>query len=62
MKRFIVIESNDNEFIGEFFEIETQIRNHVTLPFTNEEYRCVMYNGIDVQLVHDEKIIVGTLR
>lgn len=62
MKRFIVLESDNTEFIGQFFEIETQIRSHVTLPFTNEQYRCVMFNGVDIQLVNNDKIIKGTLR
>lgn len=61
MKRFIVIESTDN-YMGEMFEIETSIRTNVELPFTKEVYRCVMHNGIDVELVCGEKKIKGTTR
>ena len=62
MKRFIVIESTDIEFKDKFFEIETAIRNRVKLPFTEEEYRCIMHDGIDVELVCGEKKIIGTTR
>jgi len=62
MKRYIVIESTDKSFMGNFFEIKPEIRTHVELPFTSDIYRCTMHNGINVQLVFDEKIIIGTLR
>lgn len=62
MKRYIVIESTDETFKGKFFEIRTQIRTDMELPFTQDIYRCVMHDGINVELVHNEKKIIGTLR
>ena len=41
------------------FEIHTQIRQHVTLPFTNDQYRCVMFDGVFVRLVTDNDYIIG---
>jgi hypothetical protein len=62
MTRYIVIESTEETFKDKFFEIETQIRTEMDLPFTDEQYRCVMHDGINVKLVHNEKIIIGTVR
>lgn len=65
MKRFIVIDSTDEKFNGQLFFSETAIRTIVKLPFTNEEYRCTMFNGIDIKLVNNNnnnKFIKATLR
>ena len=61
MKKFIVIETNDNRFDNQLFEIETQIRQTVSLPFTSKEYRCVMFDGVKVKLVNEEKFIIGSV-
>lgn len=34
----------------------------VKLPFTNDEYRCNMFNGVDIRLVNGDKEIKATLR
>ena len=62
MKRYIVIESTDTNFIDNLFEIEAEIRSEMVLPFTTDMYRCVMHDGVTVKLVHDDKIIIGMLR
>lgn len=62
MKRFIVLNSTDKDFIGKLFYSNTEITKMVTLPFTNEQYRCTMFNGIDIRLVNGDKEIKATLR
>lgn len=62
MKRFMVLNSTDKEFIGEIFFSNTEITKMVKLPFTNEQYRCTMFNGMDMRLVKDDKEIIATLR
>ena len=59
MKKFIVTESSTPDFKLKEFEIHTQIRQIVTLPFSNEEYRCVIFDGIFVRLVTDNDFIIG---
>ena len=59
MKTFVVTDTNNPEFKLKEFKINTQIRNHVKLPFTNDEYRCVMFDGIFVRLVYEDDYIVG---
>lgn len=59
MKKFRVIETNVSEFINEEFEINTEISQHVTLAFTNDNYRCVMFDGIRVRLINEHTYIIG---
>ena len=61
MRRFIVIETNDERFEHRHFEIETQIKQTVSLPFTSKEYRCVMFDGVKVKLIREEKFIIGSV-
>jgi hypothetical protein len=61
MKTFIVTESTNEEYVREFFEIDTKIKQNVVLPFTDMEYRCVMFNGVEVQLTNGEEQIIGSL-
>jgi len=62
MRRFIVTNASETEFIDHLFTSPTEIRSIVDLPFTDVKYRCTMFTGIDIKLVHKEKIIEGTLR
>jgi len=59
MRKFKVIESNTTNFKNLFFEIQTQIKQNVILPFTEDEYRCIMFDGIRVHLKKDDNYIVG---
>jgi hypothetical protein len=61
MKKFVVKESTDKTFINEYFHIETMIKQNVILPFCKHPYRCTMFNGVEVQLIHGDNIIVGSL-
>ena len=61
MRRFIVIETNDERFEHRHFEIETQIKQTVSLPFTSKVYRCVMFDGVKVKLIREEKFIIGSV-
>jgi hypothetical protein len=62
MKRFIVLEATDKYIEGELFHARTEISKMVQLPFTTEEYRCTMFNGMDIKLINGDKIIKATLR
>lgn len=61
MRKFIVIETNDERFDRQHFEIPTEIRQQVSLPFTSKEYRCVMFDGVRVKLIRNEKYIIGSV-
>lgn len=61
MKRFKVIETNVSEFNNLEFKCDTRIRKDVVLPFTENKFRCVMFSGIKIQLVHNDKYIIGIL-
>jgi len=60
-KRFMVTDSSNPEFRRQVFEIQTEIKQMVDLPFTDEQYRCFMFNGIQVRLVKDDEYIIGEL-
>jgi hypothetical protein len=62
MKRFIILEATDKNLEGKLFHSNTEISKMVQLPFANEEYRCFMFNGMDIKLVNGDKIIRATLR
>tara|TARA_R110002167_G_scaffold324645_1_gene530733 strand:- start:944 stop:1132 length:189 start_codon:yes stop_codon:yes gene_type:complete len=61
MKNFRVIESSNKGDLNKRFAIETEITKYITLPFKKEKYRCTMFDGIRVRLVHEEDYIIGTL-
>lgn len=61
IRRFIINDSSNPEYVGNVFEIRTEIKKIVSLPFTDEEYRCTMFNGIQVKLVNGEEYIIGDL-
>lgn len=61
MKRFKVTQSTNPLYKDRMFEIETRIKNNVTVPFSNAPFRCIMFNGIDVQLVNEREEIRGTV-
>ena len=61
MKRFKVIESSNDTFLGKFFNTETRIKKPVILPFTIDNYRCSMFDGLRVRLVYEEDYIIGIL-
>ena len=61
MKRFIVIQTTQEKYENQYFEIETHIKNHVTVPFSTREWRCVMFDGIRVQLISETDEIIGSL-
>lgn len=61
MRRFRVVESSVSNYNSQIFNCETRIRNEVELPFTDEKYRCVMFNGLQIKLVKDDKIIIANI-
>ena len=61
MRKFIVIESTKETYENEFFEIDTKIKQSVTVPFSTREWRCIMFDGIRVQLTNGEEEIIGSL-
>lgn len=62
MKNFVVKNSSDSRFKNKLFTVNTQIMKPVKLPFTSEEYRCVMFDGIHIQLTNGNKEILGRIR
>jgi len=61
IKKFTVVETNVLEFSKESFEIKTQIKQNVALPFTIDEYRCIMFDGTRVHLIKNDNYIIGIL-
>lgn len=61
IKKFIVIESTETIYQDKIFEIETQIKQNVRIPFSEDEWRCVMFDGIRVQLKNEDNYIIGSL-
>lgn len=61
MKKFRIIEASESKFKGLHFKAETEIKQQVFLPFTDEEYRCFMFNGLQIKLVKEDKYILGVL-
>ena len=59
MKRFIVTESSNEDFLSERFNIYTTIKTNVSLPFTSDEYRCVMFDGMTVKLTKGNEFILA---
>lgn len=55
------MDSSNQEFIREVFEIETRIKKDVVLPFTSDLYRCIMFTGIQIKLTNGEDYIIGYL-
>ena len=43
------------------FECNTEIKNNVSVPFSENEYRCTMFNGIEIQLVNGKDEIRGRI-
>ena len=60
-RKFIVIETDDDRFDHQYFEIATNIKKNVVLPFTSKEYRCVMFDGIKVKLINEKNYIIGSV-
>jgi len=60
-KRFLVISSTNQKFIGKEFTVHTHIRNSVQLPFTDIEYNCISFNGVELTLKHGDDLIIGSL-
>ena len=62
MKKFRVIESSVDSYLRHDFTISTVIRENVKLPFTDDVYRCFMFDGIKVKLVNNnDDFIIGRL-
>lgn len=61
IRKFIVVESDTAEFLWESFEVRTQIKQNVVLPFTIDEYRCIMFDGHTIHLRKNDSYIIGKL-
>jgi len=59
--KFIVIDTNIIEFEKYSFEVSTQIKQWVILPFTDDVYRCIMFDGHLVHLIKDDNYIIGRI-
>lgn len=60
-QKFIVIESNQDSFKNEIFEIKFILKTNIKLPFTKYEYRCIMFDGIKLKLINGDNYIIGSL-
>ena len=58
-RRFIAIESSNNEYINNIFEIRTVISENVDLHFTADIYRVFYFTGLKVKLIKDNEYIIG---
>jgi len=58
-KRFRTIESSNEDYIHNVFEIRTVISENVDLDFTDDIYRVFYFTGLKVKLVKDDEYIIG---
>lgn len=61
IKQFIVVDSSTDEYKNKMFEINTQIKQTVLLPFSSKNWRCVMFDGVYVRLTNENDHIIGSL-
>ena len=61
MKNFWITKSTDPELEKKEFQADTTIRQDVYIPYTDDIYRCVMFDGITIRLISGEKIIEGVV-
>ena len=59
MKRFKVLNTNLNTIDNTHFECTTPIGTYSKV--FGENFRCTMFNGIEIKLIKDDKYILGEL-
>jgi hypothetical protein len=59
IRKFIVSESSNSDYLNELFEAEFRLKKNIPLPFTEDEYRCTMFDGVKMKLVKDEEYIIA---
>lgn len=61
IKRFKIIETNVESLNFTHFLCNTKISTHSTIVENDEPYRCVMFDGLRVKLVQEDKYIIGLI-
>jgi len=59
IRKFIVSEASNVEFVNQLFEANSAIKKNVKLPFTEDEYRCTMFDGVKMKLINNEEFIIA---
>ena len=61
IRKFKVISCTNPLYQDREFECNTEIKHNVSVPFSINEYRCIMFNGIEIQLVNGKDEIRGRI-
>lgn len=59
MKRFKILKTNIKNLNNDHFECTTPIGSHSKV--FNETFRCIMFDGLKVELVSNSKYILGEI-
>lgn len=60
MIKFRIIESSIG-YINREFKCYTQIKKMVVVPYNDDEFRCIMFDGLKIHLKNENNYIIGRL-